>query len=671
MNIRQRISALVRKPYFPAAILILVNLVVGLFTFQDYGLSWDEPLFYQYAQAVPYAYSIPARLSGTFDLEKAYGPSAEDHKTYGPAYLLPANAVVNLLDRVLPVSRSDLWHLVNFFTFQVGVLLLYGICLRWVKPWSAFAAALLFSTQPVLWGHAWINPKDIPFTVFFLAAMFFGLKMVDRLVDLAPTSEPGELSDSNPEEVRGRWEKLRRTLQIIAVICLLLSLAAYLLSASLQEAIRNLVSLAYQADPHSLLGKIFARVAVNASSVPAQAYANKAIILFTRLRALLATITWIFVVPAVLLTFWLPAIQRMASYWAGILAPLPHKPTVWVKGFKWSSLLRATLLAGIILGALTSIRILGPLAGLLVALYFLFRRARLPLAGLALYALIAGLVTYISWPYLWTSPLGNFFKVIQHMSANPKAPPVLFNGVVTSAESLPLLYLPVMLLITLTLPVWPLFISGLVIVLRRVIHRQVEWRALSAILLWFLIPFTYVLLMRPPIYDGYRHFLFILPPVFIVSAFAFQAASDWLRQKWLYPLILVILVLPGIFGIISLHPYPYTYYNALAGGTGGAFRRFDTDFWLTCYKETLSYVNENAPEGVTLFALRQPSIAREYASPGITVSRYDPDADQTFSGSLLLLTTRTDADLTYHPEAPVWHQVGRDGAVFCVVKQLP
>ena len=203
----------------------------------------------------------------------------------------------------------------------------------------------------------------------------------------------------------------------------------------------------------------------------------------------------------------------------------------------------------------------------------------------------------LTWPYLWESPLGNFIKVIQHMSANPKAPPVLFNGVVTSAESLPRLYLPVMLLITLTLPVWPLFISGLVIVLRRVTHRQVEWRALSAVLLWFLIPFTYVLLMRPPIYDGYRHFLFILPPVFIVSAFCLPGRLQLAAAKTgSILLILVILVLPGIIGIISLHPYPYTYYNALVGGTGGAFRRFDTDFWLTCYKETMSYVNEDAPE---------------------------------------------------------------------------
>jgi hypothetical protein len=69
----------------------------------------------------------------------------------------------------------------------------------------------------------------------------------------------------------------------------------------------------------------------------------------------------------------------------------------------------------------------------LVCLYFLLRCERRPLGGLVIYATIAGLVTFATWPYLWEAPLGNFIKVIQHMSDNPKAPPVLFNGVITSA----------------------------------------------------------------------------------------------------------------------------------------------------------------------------------------------------------------------------------------------
>ena len=35
----------------PIPLLLIVNLLIGLLTFRAYGLSWDEPLFYQYADA--------------------------------------------------------------------------------------------------------------------------------------------------------------------------------------------------------------------------------------------------------------------------------------------------------------------------------------------------------------------------------------------------------------------------------------------------------------------------------------------------------------------------------------------------------------------------------------------------------------------------------------------
>jgi hypothetical protein len=90
---------------------------------------------------------------------------------------LLAKPVVDALDWMSAIPRADLWHLVNFITFQIGVALFFAVCLRWMGSWAAFGATLLFSTQPVLWGHGWINPKDIPFTVFFLGAIYTGWLM--------------------------------------------------------------------------------------------------------------------------------------------------------------------------------------------------------------------------------------------------------------------------------------------------------------------------------------------------------------------------------------------------------------------------------------------------------------------------------------------------------------
>jgi hypothetical protein len=645
-------------------LLLAIGLLAGMLVYNDYGLSWDEPLFYDYSVAIRSAYSIQARMSPRFNLENAYGPSA-DHKAYGPAYLLIAQTVVNGLDLLLSASLADLWHLVNFLTFVIGSLLLYALCRRWVSPWAAFGAALLFLTQPVLWGHGFINPKDMPFLVFFLATMLTGLRMVDVL---SAGEVPPPLA---PEDAARRWLRTRRCWQILGLVLAGVAMVAVLFFAQWNTLLSNLIQQAYHASPESLLGWIFARMAPNAGKVPVEAYIHKALIWLNRLELGLVFLAGLAALPVILLTFWLSGVRRLLGWLESCLGALPTWPALCVKSLPARCWLIPALGAGLVLGLLTSIRILGPLAGLLVGLVFFLRVERRPLAGLLVYILAGGLVCLATWPYLWESPIGRFLEVLRMMSNNPQIIPVLFNGIVYQSDKLPASYLPVMLGITLTEPVWLLFLGGLGVVIWRAFHKRLEWRALLAVLLWFLLPFVYVLLRHPPMYDGYRHFLFILPPVFVFIALAFQEIFERLRRPWANGLLLAGVFLPGIIALVALHPYQYTYYNTLVGGTGGAFRRYETDYWLTCYRELMGELDQSAPADSTLFVHRQPSIAQGYAAATITVRRYDPEADETFPGSLLLLTTRSNVDLTNHPDAPEMLSVGRAGAVFCLVRQIP
>ena len=161
-------------------------------------MGWDEPLFYKYADAIPYAYSITERLSGDFNILKAYGPSETDHMMYGPAYILTARPFVLLTMAITGSSDYSAWHLINFILFIIGVVFLYLLALKWMPRWAAFSAALLFATQPLLWGHAFINPKDIPFTVFFIIAFYTGYGMVEK----ASLPEPNSNREwSHPEDM--------------------------------------------------------------------------------------------------------------------------------------------------------------------------------------------------------------------------------------------------------------------------------------------------------------------------------------------------------------------------------------------------------------------------------------------------------------------------------------
>jgi hypothetical protein len=254
-----------------------------------------------------------------------------------------------------------------------------------------------------------------------------------------------------------------------------------------------------------------------------------------------------------------------------------------------------------------------------------------------------------------------------------------------------------MLATTLTEPVLPLFVLGIIIGYLKLLKRsrggrakeagaEDSWRSLrssldiattrneivslSLVLLWFLILLAYVILRRPAMYDGLRHFLFILPPIFVFSGFVFDFLVDHV-PSWLYAGLVLLVLLPGIVGMIQLHPYEYTYYNSFIGGTSQAFRRYETDYWLTCYQEAVEKLEQRLDQPATLYVHREAYIADTYASQAITVHELRGALDQVQPGDYVLVNTRTNEDRRVFKDAPPVLSIGRGDAIFCMVKQIP
>ena len=49
-----------------------------------------------------------------------------------------------------------------------------------------------------------------------------------------------------------------------------------------------------------------------------------------------------------------------------------------------------------------------------------------------------------------------------------------------------------------------------------------------------------------------------------------------------------------ILSMVQLHPYQYTYLNSLAGGMPAGATRYETDYWLTSYREATPAMLEHA-----------------------------------------------------------------------------
>jgi hypothetical protein len=155
----------------------------------------------------------------------------------------------------------------------------------------------------------------------------------------------------------------------------------------------------------------------------------------------------------------------------------------------------------------------------------------------------------------------------------------------------------------------------------------------------------------------------------LFACLGMQFLVEKLRGRVLPVFVLIVLVLPNIYWDIRLHPYQYLYYNQLVGGVGGAFRRFEMDYWTTSYHDAFAYVNQVAPPGSRVYVWGPLRLSNFYGRKDLIFSKNkQAAAGQTYDYAIL--STRHDKDLKEYPGAQVVYQVERDGAIFAVVKKL-
>lgn len=609
------------KQNLPLTILLTVSFLIGILTLTHYGESWDELNLYKYAERSLEAYTI-------WPQHGVIPVTGDRFENYGPVFVMFTATITNAFTRIFPDVRAvDIQHLVYFLTFLVGIWAFYQLATHWMSRTAAFGATVLYITQPLFWGHAFINPKDIPLLSFFTLSVYLGMKLHDSLF--------GRGADSVIESLATAWSGLlqrTRRLLIGATIFWLASIALLFGGTPLvHQWLDSAVRAAASGEP-SLLALIASRI----HRVPPELYIEKFFVLFLQARTV-----YLLLATAVLL--WL--------YWRHLPAALRA--------------LGIILPAGIILGLTVSIRIFGPLAGIIVAGYILWKSGVKAWLTIAIYALIAIIAMYLTWPYLWPDPVGRFIETVQVMARHPWPGTVLFNGVTYRANGLPASYMPVLLAIQLTEPVWVLFAIGLVVAIHSAVKRRPESRELLALtLIWFVLPLVTFMIVRPTMYDNFRQSFFIVPPIFFMAGLAFEQIRKPILQNGLITLV----VLPGLIASVKLHPYEYIYYNQFVGGVNDAVHQFELDYWGTSYREAAQELNRIAPSNANVWVDGPAHILGTYARPDFHLySAYEAERADHYDAVVTLV--RYNQEKTSFPDASIVYTVSRDGAVLTVIKK--
>jgi hypothetical protein len=220
--------------------------------------------------------------------------------------------------------------------------------------------------------------------------------------------------------------------------------------------------------------------------------------------------------------------------------------------------------------------------------------------GLILGYLVMGLI----WPWSIMQP-GNPFHAVTYFSHFFEKPwKEMFDGALVSVPDMPWSYLPTLFALQLPEVLLGLLTAGVVGSFMSLSRSDVSGRRKTILLMLTLaatLPLLIAMLKRPALYNGIRHFIFVIPPMTVLAGTAFAWGMNWLkenRRSWQPAAMAVFsfgLLLP-LGEMIRLHPYQYTHFNHIAGTVRAADDLYMLDYWGLALKQASDGLREEINE---------------------------------------------------------------------------
>ncbi|HEY8117769.1 MAG TPA: hypothetical protein VIE91_00880 [Methylophilaceae bacterium] len=298
-------------------------------------------------------------------------------------------------------------------------------------------------------------------------------------------------------------------------------------------------------------------------------------------------------------------------------------------------------------------------------------------------ALVAFVLMAIFWPWGVMSPEHPLqaAAAFSHFTFDMLT---VMDGEVMQIGAVPREYLPAYLLVRLP----EVFLLGLLSMvacavwyLRDATFLRGLKRDSRKLLIWFtltvaaLFPLVFIMLDKPALYNGVRHFTFILPPLAIVSALGLNATWEAMAKM---PKIRVgfvlIAVLSGFntaYTLYGLHPYEYVYYNHLAGNMADAEKEWEGDYWSSSLREAAELLESQIPkdevdgDGLNHAPYRVAVCAESIQGEAYLDHRFQITSDW-LNADFFISSTNMNCDKVL--QGRIIGTVNRLGAVLAVVK---
>lgn len=182
-------------PLILAIVLSAIFFIFGIFTLNNYGVSWDEPTHFKRGQGYlwflltgdnDYHRLPPYDLSSAQNNPKYHQRSIYQSDLHNAAFYRAIDGTHPPLADILAsvtnmvfyqslgwVGDIESYHLFEIFVASVAVGILFLFVLEGFGPRAAFFSTILFTTYPIFWAEAHFNIKDPIETSWIILTLFF------------------------------------------------------------------------------------------------------------------------------------------------------------------------------------------------------------------------------------------------------------------------------------------------------------------------------------------------------------------------------------------------------------------------------------------------------------------------------------------------------------------
>jgi 4-amino-4-deoxy-L-arabinose transferase-like glycosyltransferase len=296
------------------------------------------------------------------------------------------------------------------------------------------------------------------------------------------------------------------------------------------------------------------------------------------------------------------------------------------------------------------------------------------LPALALGYLIMGLL----WPWSIHSPLNPLHAAEYFDTFFEKPWDELYEGRLIPVRNMPASYLPHLFMLKLPEVMLALGLIGTLGAFAAAARPSVTVNRRAGLILVALspiLPIVLAMLMRPALYNGLRHFVFVVPPIAALGGLGAAWIVERVRPYGKAALTALAAIFVGavalpVSDMVRLHPYEYTAFNWLSGGVRNAQDKYMLDYWGLAFKQAAEQLQSRLAAGAELPPKGRRWVVAICGPQASAQEELGPQFETTFDQKKADFAMALGTFYCRHLQASIMATIEREGVVYAQVYDL-